>query len=511
MPRSIRLWAIVWVSSAGAVAMAQNMDQVRARTDAGFDAARMAARTSFDALANYPKDARDAVLTLSTRPELIVKLNEARLAGTSQIDAIASPYGADVLVAARTVTAQPLLLQALADRLPVVALMGQSIGDQMPAIRVLLDREAEVRATSTRAVVDAWRKRATVKPVVTNQLRDASTQYVASENTLQPIGSDVIVLADHRDTSLDGEREAKLDLIAGFTQHSVKPLPSDPGNVSSGFGYATNASMPVTGLPGHDEVYYTLVHADQYPELAAAIIEQWYFEHNPDGFRTAVDAWYTTYQETLPSSLGGQGAYLPAILKERMLFEKRYLAAMRDPATTRMRRSEFLDANLKEFPALTRVRDGEIIASFNDTPSVVPGGPVSKSTSSGSSGGRSSSGQSSTSSMGRTNRSTSNRGGGRNNALGDVTGGVNTSRDTRGNRGNSRFGNSSSGRGGFGSSNNSGGGFGGSTGFGSSGGSSGGFGGSSGGFGGGSGFGSSSGGSRGSSRFGSSSNGSRNN
>jgi hypothetical protein len=42
----------------------------------GFDAARMATRTSFEALAGQPKDVRAAILTLSTRPELIVKLNE---------------------------------------------------------------------------------------------------------------------------------------------------------------------------------------------------------------------------------------------------------------------------------------------------------------------------------------------------------------------------------------------------------------------------------------------------
>jgi len=498
----LRFFVPVFVLAGSTASFGQYMDQLRARTDAGFDAARLAARTSFEALAGYPKDVRDAVLTLSTRPELIVKLNEARTAGGATVDSVATPYGADAVVAARVVSARPELIQMLVDRLPVVTLMGQCVGDQMPTVRAILDRESEVRATATRGLVDSWRKRATAKPILIDQLRSASADFTASQTALQPIGPDTVALVDHPDAAVRANRDDKLDWVAGITQHSVKPLPVDPGNAASGFGFSPSAAPPVTGLPGHDEVYFTLVHSDKYPELAGAVVEQWYFEHNPDGFRAAVDAWYTAYQETLPQSLGGQGDELPAILKERMRFEKRYLAAMRDPTAKRMYRSEFLDANTSEFPALTRVRDGEIIARLNDTPDRVSGGPVSKSTRSGSGGGRSSSGQSSASTSGRTNRASTNRGGGRGGATGDVSGVASGTRGTRGNNSNSRgsgqgnfgssgnrrsnsgFGNSGGGSSGFGGS-GGGGGFGGSSG--GFGGSSGGFGGSSGGFGGGSG------------------------
>lgn len=498
-------------------ALGQHMDQLRSRTDAGFDAARLATRTSFEALAGYPKDVRDAILTLSTRPEVIIKLNEARLGGTSTVDAVVGPLGPEMSSAARLVSGRPDVLQTLVERLPVVTLMGECAGDDMPTIRAILDREAEARSNAGRGLVDAWRKRATAKPLVQDQLRGAASDFNTSQNSLQPLTPDHVLLADHPGevpSAVEGDRG--LDWTAAITQRVVKPLPSELGNGSGGFGYAADGPSPVTGLPGHDEVYFTLVHSDKYPELAAAIIEQWYYEPNPDSFRAAVDTWYTTYQETLPQSLGGQGEYLPAILKERMQFEKRYIAAMRDPAARRMYRAEFLEASLKDFPALARVRDNEIIAKLNITPDRVMGGPISKSTrsGSGSGGGRSSSGQSS-SSMNRGSSRSANRGG-RNS---DVSGSASSSRNTRGNNnGNSRFGNSNSrgGQGNFGSSNNSGfgsgsSGFGsGSSGFGS--GSSGfgsgssGFGSGSSGFGSNSGFGSSGNSFGGSSRFGGSNN-----
>lgn len=480
------------------------MDQLRARTDAGFDAARMATRTSFEALAGYPKDVRDAILTLSTRPDLIIKMNESRSAGTTSVDGIVSPLSPDMASAARLVAGRPDVLQTLVERLPVVTLMGECAGDDMPAIRAILDREAETRSNSNRSLVEAWRKRATSKPAVQDQLRGAVSDFAASQTTLQPITPDNVMLIDQPGAAPEiSKSDRSLDWTASITQRMVKPLPAELGNASSGFGYASGGPSPVTGLPGHDEVYFTLVHSDKYPELAGAIIEQWYYEANPDGFRAAVDAWYTAYQETLPQSLGGQGEHLPSILKERMQFEKRYVAAIRDPTNRRMYRSEFLEATLKDYPALARVRDNEIIARLNVTPDRVMGGPISKSTRSGSGGGRSSSGQSSSS----TNRSggrSSNQGGGR--SANEVSGMAGSSRGTRGNgNNNSRFGNSNSrsGQGNFGSSNNRSGGFGssGSSGFGGSGFGGSGFGGSgSSGFGG-SGFGNSGSGS-GSSRFG---------
>jgi hypothetical protein len=145
---------------------------------------------------------------------------------------------------------------------------------------------------------------------------------------------------------------------------------------------------PVTKFAGPRRVYFTLVHSDNI--RTGGHDHQRYY--SPTRTFRAQSTWCTTYQETL-QSLGGQGEYLPGILKERMLFEKRYIAAMRDPAARRLYRAEFLDANLKEYPALGRVRDNEIIAKLNVTPDRVMGGPVSKSTRSGSGGGRSSSGQ----------------------------------------------------------------------------------------------------------------------
>jgi len=512
--RLIRNVAMLVVAVGATSALGQHMDLLRSRTDAGFDAARLATRTSFEALAGYPKDVRDAILTLSTRPDVIIRLNEARLGGTSTVEALVGPLGPDMASAARLVTGRPDVLQTLVERLPVVTLMGECAGDDMPAIRAILDRESENRSMASRGLVEAWRKRATAKPTVQDQLRIAAADFSSSQTALQPLTSDNVMLADHpSEAPAADQADSGLDWTAAITQRVVKPLPSDLGNASSGFGYAAGGPSPVTGLPGHDEVYFTLVHSDKYPELAAAIIEQWYYEPNPDGFRAAVDSWYTTYQETLPQSLGGQGEYLPAILKERMQFEKRYIAAMRDPAARRMYRSEFLEASLKDYPALARVRDNEIIARLNVTPDRVMGGPISKSTRSGSSGGgRSSSGQSSSSTNRGSSRSASR--GGRNS---DVSGMASSSRNTRGNNnGNSRFGNSNSGsgQGNFGSSNRSG--FGGSnSGFGGSGfgsGSSGfgsgssGFGSGSSGFGSNSGFGSSGNSFGGSSRFGGSNN-----
>ncbi len=520
--RHCRNLIVALVLSVSGSAFGQYMDQLRSRTDAGFDAARLATRTSFEALAGYPKDVRDAILTLSTRPELIIKLNEARTAGSTTVDAVATPHGPDFVSAARVVTGQPELLQTLVERLPVVTLMGQCAGDQMPTIRAILDRESETRSSTSAGLVSAWRKRAMSKPPVLDQIRVASTEFTASQSTLKPITPNNVMLVDQpASTSPTAIGDNSLDWTAAITQRVVKPLPNDIGRASSGFGYTAGAAAPVTGLPGHDEVYYTLVHSDQFPELAAAIIEQWYYEANPDSFRAAVDSWYTTYQETLPQSLGGQGDQLPGILKERIQFEKRYIAAMRDPSVRRMYRSEFLEASLKDYPHLARVRDNEIIAKLNVTPDRVMGGPISKSTSGGSGGGRSSSGQSSSSMNRGGGRSTSNRGG-RSGSGSDVTGMAGSTRGNRSNsrsgNSNSRFGNSGSGQGNFGSSSNRGGfgsgssgfgsgsgGFGGSSGFGSG---SGGFGnsGSNSGFGSNGGFGSSSNSFGGSSTFGGSSN-----
>ena len=426
------------IAMVATAASAQEMDQLRARADAGLESARLATRASLEAMAGYPKDVRDAILTLSVHPDLVVKLGWAGGAG---LDSALANYPGEVQAAAKLLAGKGEWLKVLADRLPVVTLIGQSVGDQLPAVRQILDREADRRGKMSSAVVDAWRRRVTAKPMIAQQLATAASDFATAQNSLQPLTPGAQPVADVTKVPVpESNPDSGLDWTAAVTRRVVRPLPMDPMGGSSGFGVAPGATPVVNGLPGPDEAYFVLAHADRHPELAAAVVDQWYFEPNPEGFRAAVDHWYTNYQETLPGNLGILGDQLPAVLKERMVLEQRFLAAIKEAAGARIVRADFLEAHGKDFPALIHVRDAEIIARLSNVTQPVRGGPVSKSTSG--SGGRSSS----SSSSGSSGRSTSNRTGGRSSsrALGDSGSQANSSRSrSNSGSGSSRFGNNS--------------------------------------------------------------------
>jgi uncharacterized membrane protein YgcG len=376
----------------------------------------------------------------------------ARLAAGG--DVLAAQVTPELQPAAAELARNPALASRLGGNVLAASLLGQAYAEQKPAfdqiISTLNTRQADEQAEATRA----WAER-----LQENKLASEQYQRVA------------------------GQLGAQAELMR-------------PG-------------LPSSGLAGH-----VLTAADEYPDLASEMVDQWERERNPAEFRQAVDRWYATGQAELPGDFVGDSAERAKLLAEHARFSRAYEAHVRQsPANIAVTRLEFLEANGEQFPILTLTVQNKLYAMAAAMESDRPrGNPISKS-----GGGSSSSGRSGASRVGTSRGGTGLTGGrtgtGGMGNTGGFMGGSNRGggRGQSGNQG-SGFGQSGGGfgGGGFGNSGGFGGGGFGGGGFGNSGGFGGGGFGNSGGFGGG-GFGNSGGLSGGSnrstgSRFGSNSN-----
>lgn len=371
------------------------------------------------ALLRQPKEARDAAMIVAQHPELFVRLRFADSGATPVVASIASEYPEDVRDAAVTLSRHSEALRLMSDSLIGAGLLGRVYAENKATVLVAMDRMSQQVIETAAATSNAWRTRLARTAAAGSQLPAAKQAFTSQ------VGPDGVRIM----------------------------TPTQGGGAAD--------------LPSGPLVSFVLRNADQYPQLAAEIVDQWEHERNPDDFRRAVDVWYASGRDVLPWEFGNDPGERARLLAEYALFEKAVAQAAPEPGIG-VDRLGFLLDHATAYPSLIDVRYEKQTAIANSQKTVISGAPY---TSGGGGSSRSSGARSSGRSTGTRTRSSTSRTS-RSATTGELGG-----RDSR----NSR--NSESDQGGFG----------GSSGFGGSGG----FGGASG-FGGGSGFGS------GSSGFGSS-------
>ncbi|HKQ47642.1 MAG TPA: hypothetical protein VJZ71_06210 [Phycisphaerae bacterium] len=384
---------------------AQELFYLKSSLDSQASAASGSARELLDELLAQPAEIRNAVLEAAQHPELLVRLKYLDISTPGAAEKLLSEYPPTAAEAARLLLANPPLLKKVGDRIVAAGLLGQMYAKERDTVRQMADQVGLKRAEQSAASAKAWHERLASDQAAGTQLR-AVIQTVPSSaiEAKEPVGT------------------------------------------------------PGLHFPTGEQAAYVLANADQYPELAAQVVDQWERERNPDGFRGAVDYWYAQHRQVLPHDLLLPPTELVTFLKEHAVFERRYQETAAISGPSMPDRATYLEAHLEQYPALAQARQEKIFAEARAKRPKVVGGPYSGSSKGGGSssgGGLSSSGDSSmrssrsNSMRGSSNRSRS-RSGRNDNDSGQFggTGGFNDS-----GFGGGGFGN----RGGFGNNNRSGG------------------------------------------------------
>lgn len=381
---------------------AQELFYLKSSLDSQASAAGGSARELLDELLTQPAEIRNAVLEAAQHPELLVRLKYLDGSSPDARDKLLAEYPPTAAEAARVLLANPPLLKKVGDRVVAAGLLGQMYAKERDTVRQMADQAGLKRAEQSAASAKSWHERLASDQTAGAQLRTVIQAQPSREiEAKEPVGT------------------------------------------------------PGLHFPTGEQAAYVLANADQYPELAAQVVDQWERERNPDGFRGAIDYWYAQHRQVLPRDLLLPRTELVKFLKEHAVFERRYQETAAIAGPSMPDRATYLDANLQQYPVLAQARQEKIIAEARAKRPKIVGGPYtgsSKGGGSSSGGGLSSSGDSSMrSSRANSMRSSSNRSSSLNNS--------------RNNNDSGQFG----GSGGFNDS-GSGGGFGNSGGFGNQGG-----------------------------------------
>ncbi len=432
-PKAIIYSASVFMFVCGR-APAQEMAYLKARLESQLAATDKAAQSLVDFLAAQPAEVREAALEVAQHPELLVGLGKLEGAAPDAVFREVAGLPSRTAGAARVLLANHEVLTKLAEQLPASAILGRVYGAEREGMKEAMARLGAKASEQAQATNEAWTARLTANQDAAGQLRLAA---------------------------------AEAGRVAG----------------KGGLGRAA-AMVNERSLPPATLIPIVLAHADLYPELAAAIVDQWERERNPADFRAAVDVWYAKNREVLPWSFIDATDSLPAMLAEHAAFEKEFAQMQATSPNESMSRFNFLQSRQDRYVRLNQVYQDKLVAQARAVRPKVVGAPF---TTKGGGGGSSSSSGSSVSSAGsgsRSRSSSSNRSRGNNESMGIFggRGGQSGRGDSTGGFGNSGggFNNGSGGFGGGGQGGFGGSSFGGSGGFGSSGG---GFGSSSSGFG----------------------------
>lgn len=428
--RGIGVLVGVVVASVLSPAGAQQGAYLDARLDAQLRQTRKAAQELLNSLLTEPADVRRAALLLSQHPADLFGLANGTTAqaaspaqtGLEPVSGITARGGsAAVREAVQRLAGQPDLVEMLCRNASATALLGEVYAAQPEVVGDLVDAVALQASQRREASTSAWEERLKASEAAGRQLSEALSE------------------------------------MARLSSGAANAL-------------ARGETAPSSGLPSAGLIEFVLVHADRYPDLAAAIIGQWAREWNPDSFRRPIDLWYARHRELLPWTFARPTEWLASLVKELALFEKDYARAAAESEGVGLTRLEYLNARLPSYSTLAGVRHEKMLAVARSREPEVVGAPWT------SGGGGGSSGSSRSSSSARS-RSTSNRSSTRTNRAASTSqGGGRFGRS--GNGGNNGGDSGGFGGGGFGGGGFGGGGFGGGTsGFGSGGS---GFGGSSG-------------------------------
>lgn len=408
---------VVLVLASVPLSSAQEAEYLRQRMDSQLGEVSNSASELLAELLNLPKDVRDAALVVAQYPDLVVRLRYADRQAPGVIGTLTLSLPPEVSVAAAALVQRPDVLELLSGQLMATAMIGKMYGQDKGMIEVAVDRLSERVGEMQAATREAWQGRLAAHPSAREQL-----------------------------TRLEG------------------PAPVTPPATEA------SAQPAMVRLPSVVVVAHALARADEFPELASAIVEQWELERNPDDFRRAVDLWYAKGRDVLPGNFVGDFDARARLLSEYARFEREFSQhdAAEGGANGSSTRIAFMFEHSQSYPLLTDVYQQKLAAIAAAARPRVAGAPYTSG--SGGSGGSTRSSGSSRSSSSSSSRTTSSRTTSRGqDSTESGVGGF----GGRGGRGEGGFGGQ---QGGFGGSRGSGGGsgFGGSGGFG--GGSSSGFG-----------------------------------
>lgn len=418
----IFVFALVAAGGRAAVGFAQEAEYLQQQIDVQAGDVERRASELLQSLTRFPKETRDAALVVAQRPDLVVGLAIAGDDFGITANRTAARVGdARITEACSVLVRYPDAVRLLHDDLLSAGLLGRAFAAQPEACRAALDGMSERAREMEAASAAAWRERLSADADAASQLSRAAQGW--------------------------------------------------SGQISGEAGVAKLADWdPARSVPSGDMTSFVLKHADEYPNLAARIVDQWARERNDADFRRAVDLWYARGRDVLPWSFSTDAAETARLLAEYARFERAFeqsggLPPAADPSIAARsvagtgdehRRWSFLSLHADEYPFLMEVRYQKESALAAAARPKIAGGPFTTGSSGSGSSTSSRSSRSSTMSSGTTNRSTTNRGGN------------NRSSRNAGNEPSS--GGGFGGQGGFGGSNSGGfgggGGFGGNSGFG---------------------------------------------
>ena len=239
----------IFILIPAALAQESDFSYIDEQIDKHFEQTRIEARRAFLGVLSYPRDVREAMLEVATRPELVVKLvitREQKL-GESLIqrNAVLEPYPEEVQKAAKLLLFFPDVLGVMQEHLVMTGLMGAVYSDDKARIKEIVNEIAEAVKQEHEAAIDIWTERLQENPEAAEQLIAAAKAYAAQTEPNQAAEETNI------DVSEDGEVE-------------------------------------VSDLPSSDFVMYTLENADEYPYLSEEFLD--YYD---DFYDDDYDIWYS--------------------------------------------------------------------------------------------------------------------------------------------------------------------------------------------------------------------------
>ncbi|MEW6741207.1 MAG: hypothetical protein AB1486_00485 [Planctomycetota bacterium] len=119
---------------------------------------------------------------------------------------------------------------------------------------------------------------------------------------------------------------------------------------------ADAAKVTVYALPPAELVMAVLDAADEYVELAEALIDQWRVVENPAGFQDAVASWWSRHASFLPESVLASDQQRASRLRELAVLKKRAQEMMGAEEVTPRDLDGFFKKHALEYPFLTAAR-----------------------------------------------------------------------------------------------------------------------------------------------------------
>jgi hypothetical protein len=131
-------------------ARSQELFYLKNSLDSQAGAANGSARDLLNELLAQPKEVRDAVLEVSQRPDLLVRLKYLDSSTPDAQAKLLAEYPKETADAARTLVSQPALFKKVSDQIVAAGLLGQMYANERETVRHMADQIGAKRAEQSR-------------------------------------------------------------------------------------------------------------------------------------------------------------------------------------------------------------------------------------------------------------------------------------------------------------------------------------------------------------------------